>query len=1425
MALVAAPTVEQILNSELHAFAPVWATATPEKPQPDLVPQIYIMLRVKRFDPKKVMVLEFSCYLEHYLLPFLKADSPKEHVLSIVLLVNEKFRENVPAWEAFSTHAEKFPDFFLSVLKLRSDPDLTFLEKVQWLQFLINCFQSLEQDFVRASCLKVTNVQSWFHLNTPHRNSLLAKSDKLRKVWKAVAKRYATPKTDWMELEKNFLAGLLEDFLELLATMGAPDAGEELKEGEATKPRAVTKDQRQYCERFLELLIDLVNQLPTRRFFCPLLTDKHFVVRCRMSAFAQHEDARLFNQLLEILRFYERFEIDESSGNALSAQAVTDKHYSRHDLLQRVCFQDENLRDIAVGHVSKMDTRDALAERLKTVSLDALKHLCENVCFLTVDSDPVLAKMMAQVTSEREAAGEPMKKKRKKLLPSEKEAKRILSEIFTSHLERRVSQMEEINRMPLMPTEDIIWDPNLVPAEHFMSDFSLALPKLNLQFLTIHDYLLRNFTLFRLESTYEIREDMQDALQRMKPMPADGGGARFLGHARMAMPLTGYSTSVVKKPRVGETVPADVLGELHFSVQGLLPIVKREWDQLREHDVLFLMSVTPPDLPEGERFDPAFLDQLPVEQWPNVLGIQSVRGAEVIEMLDEEGNNMSEGRPDQRNDPVGDGRTVRVRLDAAQYQIDMDNGDSEKYSNFNLVLRRKPKENNFKAVLETIRSLMNSQDTVVPAWIHDLFLGYGDPGSAQYFKMDTMLTEMDWRDTFLDRDHLLASFADADEIEIPDGLQPPFKLKFTKVDEENGKPVEKITVTSYSLPNMGPYPRCQPRLNAIRFTETQVRAIRSGSNMGLTMIVGPPGTGKTDTAVQTVNLLYHNFPEEKILLVAHSNQALNDLFQKIVQLDISEHYLLRLGRGSEELGLDIDYSKWGRVNHMLQRRLELLKEVEKLAASLGLAESKDIAYSCDTAQHFFLLHVQSRWEKYNKDLRVAGEDGAKLDQVYKGEIDVSKRSAAAVLFPFHTFFADAPQPLFPSATGADDAEIARGCWRYIEKLFKDVEECHAFELLRNMHDRCSYLVTKHSRIIAMTCTHAALQRKNLVNLAFRYDSLIMEEAAQVLEVETLIPMLLQQPERGVSRLKRVVLIGDHHQLPPVIKNHAIQKYGRLDQSMFARFVRLRVPTIDLNLQGRARPSIACLYNWRYRDLGDLQAVLQGSEYIKSNPALTYDYQFIDVPDFQGKGESQPSPYYYQNLGEAEYVVALFMYMRLKGYPANKISILSTYNGQKHLIRDVLRQRCAWNPLFGEPRTVTTVDRFQGQQNDYILISLVRTQNVGHIRDVRRLVVACSRARLGMYFFGRLALFQNCFEIAPTFRLLAERPSQMSLELGETFPQTPRAVGQAGTPTVVRDLEHMWSLLQTVMQQTFLEASAEAAEQAGVGATGDDDDNE
>ena len=101
---------------------------------------------------------------------------------------------------------------------------------------------------------------------------------------------------------------------------------------------------------------------------------------------------------------------------------------------------------------------------------------------------------------------------------------------------------------------------------------------------------------------------------------------------------------------------------------------------------------------------------------------------------------------------------------------------------------------------------------------------------------------------------------------------------------------------------------------------------------------------------------------------------------------------------------------------------------------------------------------------------------------------------------------------------------------------------------------------------------------------------------------------------------------------------------------------------------------------------------------------------------------------------------------------------------------LLIRRCANNPLIGRPNKITTVDKFQGQQNDYILLSLVRTYNVGHLRDVRRLVVAMSRARLGLYIFARVSLFQNCFELQPAFNILTRRPLELHLSPNEVIYQ-------------------------------------------------------
>ena len=79
----------------------------------------------------------------------------------------------------------------------------------------------------------------------------------------------------------------------------------------------------------------------------------------------------------------------------------------------------------------------------------------------------------------------------------------------------------------------------------------------------MHDYLLRNFQLFRLESTFEIRGDIVHAVQRLRPRVSNqGGNTVFTGWARMALPIYSFAITKIKKPLIGEVKPAEVMAEV-----------------------------------------------------------------------------------------------------------------------------------------------------------------------------------------------------------------------------------------------------------------------------------------------------------------------------------------------------------------------------------------------------------------------------------------------------------------------------------------------------------------------------------------------------------------------------------------------------------------------------------------------------------------------------------------------------------------------------------------------------------------------------------------------------------------------------------------------------------------------------------------------
>ena len=1127
------------------------------------------------------------------------------------------------------------------------------------LGFVIGAFESLDSGLVRKECAPLVGIAIWQNLHSEN-----AREDKfnshvmLRKMWRSAAKRYDSADEETkarIQFERAWLYTLLMEFLDRIYD---------------TRGGAAGKENVIYCERFLELLIDLQSQLPTRRFVNSLLQDLNLLPAIALSPMYTDEENALFRDMHILLRHYSTFPVDDQSGTQLSHAEHHDAQYAKLARLQRTAFKgfEEKLKILALSNYGSLSSRADLEGHLGSLSLDELQSLCATLGFRT--SYPPTAKVVLDNA--------------------------FYLELLIQAHEAHPTFQESASKLALLPTEKSLYEASLLRSDTYDGSRPLAVPKLNLQYLTMGDFLWRSFILHRAEAFYAIRKDVEDVIKRMKPRNVSGQ-TRFDGQSRMALQIPKPAILDVGLPNVGDIHPSHVRAEITLDVWRLQYAVRTDWESLRPGDTVFLATVRP--WTEGSGFSNGYSEPGSSDR----VGLRHLRAAEVVHVQDEHGKVLREPRAENEGRRPKTRRLI-VNIDAAAYEEDREQMAKTKvniYESMNLVIRRRGRENNFKPVLESIKRLTLS-DVPAPSWLQGVFLGYDDPAAATYKRLSNRLKSIDFRDTFLDWQHLIESLPGKtlEPSEDMDGsFPPPYVLetiasepapvesrpskKRRREQDSNQQPeIETVKVATYKPPNMGPYPTDAPKLNTVRFTPTQIEAINSGTQPGLSVIVGPPGTGKTDVAVQIINNIYHNFPNQRTLLVAHSNQALNQLFQKIMALDIDERHLLRLGHGEEELESDASFSKYGRVDSFLERGTGYLAEVNRLAQNLNAPGAH--GNSCETADYFNQVYVKPTWTKY-------------WDFVRNPE---TSTESIMENFPFYPYFSNAPQPIF--SAGADReavVDIVQGCYRHIEKIFTELEDIRPFEVLRRERDKANYLLIKEARIVAMTSTHAAMRRQEIAELGFRYDNVIMEEAAQVTEIESFIPLALQKPKDGNLPLQRVVLIGDHLQNSPVVQSLSLRGYAHLEQSLFLRLVRLGVPAVTLDQQGRARESIAQLYAWRYPNLTSLPSVTSSPEFARANAGLRHEYQFIDVPDYKGKGEVEPTPHFIQNLGEAEYAVALFMYMRLLGYPAGKISILAMYAGQRALIQDVLSHRCKGNRLFGMPRVVATVDRFQGEQDD------------------------------------------------------------------------------------------------------------------------------
>ncbi|KAK4619880.1 RNA helicase aquarius [Fulvia fulva] len=1382
------------------------ATANPPKVLPSTVTKLWKLVEEDGCSAFSLLLLEQLQALERYLWPGYTSDSSNQHVLLLALLVNTKRQEHLPTWPTFASNPERaddFADFFRRVAQLSIDQSLSTTLRSFLLTFIVGAYQSLDHGIIRKECAPLVSIGIWHNLHDDAtRERHLGKRPQLQKAWRAAGKKLDNEDAAGqakLRFQRSWLHTLLLQFLDKLYDA---DAGADTKQENVL-----------FCERFLELLCDLQSQLPTRRYVNTLLKDMNVLSAIRLSF--MYQDEEVLKEMYQLLAHYTHFPIEDQTGEQLSRQAYEEVQNAEISRLQKVSLklQPEKLKILVLTNFGALSQRQGLEGHMQALTDQEVLVLCKELGLRTAEYPE------------------------KSILVRDRT---FFVETLVEVIEKKPYYTERLRTLRVLPTEETLYDDAMLRVDEHDHSRPLPIPKLNLQYLTIGDFLYRSFVLYRHEALYGIRKHIEDTIKRLKPR-LGGGITRFDGFSRLAIPISKPGIIDVVAPRVGEVVPAEAKVEVVLDVSRLQPGLRREWETLRPDDVVFLLALHPQDtsmkLTNGNSKHSA----------AKTIGLKHVRCAEVISVLDENSRPLRQGQEQQDyidGAPRPRSRRLLLRLDAAAYKADKERADAGKgdiYESVNVVVRRRARENNFRPVLESIKQLAVS-DAPVPSWLQEVFLGYGDPQSATYKRLPNRLNSVDYRDTFLDWQHLIESLAGKtlepdpkfDTVFPPPyvlestGTQPapapPKKNKKRKHDQPDGPEpapsAETYRVSTYKPPSLGPYPTDVHKLNGVRFTPIQVEAITSGTQPGLTMIVGPPGTGKTDVATQIINNIYHNFPQQRTLLIAHSNQALNQLFQKIVALDIDDRHLLRLGHGEEELTTEASFSKAGRVESFNERAGHHLAEVQRLAASIGAVGAH--GSSCENADYFDQVWVQPLWKRYRESCKS----------------DEAKSEDLVTSFPFHSFFADAPQPLFvPDASKEQIIETAEGCERHIRRVFDELADIRPFEILRAQRDKANYLLVKEARIIAMTSTHAAIRRQEIANLGFHYDNVIMEEAAQITEVENFVPFVLQAPRTqdgkpAESQLQRIVLVGDHLQNSPVIQNNTLKTYANLEQSLFQRLIRLGVPHIQLDAQGRSRPSLAALYKWRYPTLQNLPFTSTAPEFVAANAGLRYDYQFIDVPDYQEKGETEPTPHFLQNLGEAEYAVALYQYMRLLGYPAEKITILTAYAGQKALIKNVLDHRCKENRLFDLPGWLGTVDKYQGEQNDYVILSLVRTKSPGYLRDLRRLTVALSRARLGLYVFGRREVFESSLELREAFATLFERSDKLSLVTNEMFPASRELNDKA--PEGVAEMAGVEHLGQYVFQMTQAKVKAlkEGASQLPppavkqrIEAAGDDEDDE
>jgi len=222
------------------------------------------------------------------------------------------------------------------------------------------------------------------------------------------------------------------------------------------------------------------------------------------------EDNGLLRDLYSLLSHYTYFTIDDQTGAQLSRAEAYDRHCALLANLQRIALKHfkEKLTVLALSNYGSIDQRAELKNLLEPLTDAEIEEMC---------------KLLHLRTAYPESSRVPMDRK-------------LLTDVLLSTYERRKTFQDTAHDLSILPTEQNMFEQSLMRTDSYDGSHPLALPKLNLQYLSVGDFLWRSLVLYRCEAFYGIRQDIENALQRLKPELRRSGETAFAGLSRTALP-------------------------------------------------------------------------------------------------------------------------------------------------------------------------------------------------------------------------------------------------------------------------------------------------------------------------------------------------------------------------------------------------------------------------------------------------------------------------------------------------------------------------------------------------------------------------------------------------------------------------------------------------------------------------------------------------------------------------------------------------------------------------------------------------------------------------------------------------------------------------------------------------------------------------